>query len=75
MECHTNPDPLPRLARGVYIMPFLGENGEIVYASVRHDGRRVAERLMGSDEREEDVIAELEQTLNRLDPPKFLKIA
>ena len=75
MQCHTNPEPHTVLDRGVYVMPYLGPNGELIIASIARNGQRVHERLMGSDERVEDVTNELAMRLDEADPPLILKIA
>jgi hypothetical protein len=37
------------ISRGVWMAPYLGENGEIIVFSVRRDRRRVEERAIPPD--------------------------
>lgn len=74
MHLSCNPSAPQLLERGIYIMPYLGPNGEMILAAINRRGERTIERLMGSDERQEAVEDELCRQLDQNDPPFSLQI-
>lgn len=54
--------------RGVWIAPWLGDAGEMILVSVRHDRRRVEERPIPPGSNSIDIGDEMWDRLDREDP-------
>lgn len=64
-------DPVPqlRVSRGVYRLPYSGRQGERYLALVDHDGRRIYEATVYSDESVEEAEEAMWRVLDEEDPP------
>lgn len=56
--------------RGVFVAPWMGENGEIILVAVTSDGRRIAERLVPFGVSGHLIADELWELLDAVDPDR-----
>lgn len=62
------------LGRGVYVAPWLGQNGETILVSLRRDGRMVAERRLLPGDDHLGASDALWAELDLVDPEPRLKV-